>query len=137
MIARYHTLAFTVLLGLAACQQNQSPKGTPSGFSSGTTAAACLPSDADLIERGKSVFNDNGICFTCHGGGGKGAALGPNLTDSIWINTEHDMAKIMAVVRNGVSSPKEHPAPMPPMGGVRLTDEEICAVSAYVYSISK
>lgn len=130
-------LVFAALLGLAACQQSESSRTTPPGFASATTTAGCPPSDADMIERGKSVFNSNGICFTCHGGGGKGAALGPNLTDSVWIDTEHDMAKIAAVVRNGVSSPKEHPAPMPPMGGVRLTDEEICAVSAYVYSISR
>ena len=36
----------------------------------------------------------------------------------------------------GVPKPKEHPAPMPPKGGAPLTDDQVKAVAAYVYSLS-
>jgi hypothetical protein len=41
------------------------------------------------------------------------------------------------VVTNGVPQPKQHPAPMPPKGGAPLTDQQVRAVAAYVFSISR
>jgi mono/diheme cytochrome c family protein len=38
-------------------------------------------------------------------------------------------------VTNGVPQPKEHPAPMPPKGGAQLSDDQVKAVAAYVYSL--
>jgi mono/diheme cytochrome c family protein len=46
------------------------------------------------------------------------------------------MQGIEGVVRNGVPQPKQFPAPMPAMGGAPLSDEQVRAVAAYVYSIS-
>jgi hypothetical protein len=34
-----------------------------------------------------------------------------------------------------VPYPKQHAAPMPPMGGASLTPQQVCAVAAYVYSL--
>ncbi len=31
---------------------------------------------------------------------------------------------------------KAHPAPMPPRGGSSINDQPVCAVAAYVYSLS-
>jgi hypothetical protein len=39
-------------------------------------------------------------------------------------------------VTNGVPNPKQHPGPMPPLGGAQRTPEQVRAVAAYVYSLS-
>ena len=90
----------------------------------------------DRIKAGATVFSGNGNCSTCHKGDGTGTPLGPDLTDQTWINISGDYSSIIENVRNGVQLPIEHPTPMPPMGGGTLTEEEICAVAAYVWSLS-
>lgn len=91
-----------------------------------------------MVTQGAQIFTGNGNCFTCHGPDATGTPLAPNLTDSEWINiADGSWSNIQQVVRNGVPTPKEHPSPMPPMGGAQLNDQEIQAVSAYVYSISQ
>ena len=98
---------------------------------------------AEMVTQGQQVFAGNpGTCFTCHGQDARGTQLAPNLTDSEWLNIEMAgtpeamMANIEQVVRNGVPTPKTHPAAMPPMGGAQLSDEQVRAVAAYVYSLS-
>lgn len=92
----------------------------------------------EMVQQGQQIFTGNGNCFTCHGMDATGTQLAPDQTDSEWINIEGEATweAIQEVVRNGVPNPVEHPSPMPPMGGAQLTDEEIAAVSAYVYAIS-
>jgi mono/diheme cytochrome c family protein len=90
-----------------------------------------------MIAAGKKLFGGKGICFTCHGDNAKGAALAPDLTDDKWLQIQHDYKQIATLIRTGVPHPKEHPTPMPPMGGAQLSDEEICALASYVYSIGK
>ena len=43
----------------------------------------------------------------------------------------------MHTVMHGVPQPKQHQAPMPPMGGARLTREQAHAVAAYVHRLSR
>lgn len=85
---------------------------------------------------GRAVFEGKGNCATCHGIEGKGTPLGPNLSDGEWLNISGTLDEIMTVVRQGIAKPKRHPAPMPPMGGARLRDDEIEAVARYVFSLS-
>ncbi len=89
---------------------------------------------------GDSVFHGRvggALCFVCHGPGGKGVSgLGPNLTDKEWLNVDGSMASIEKVVTEGVAKPKKAPAPMPPKGGGQLTEVQIKAAAAYVYSLS-
>ena len=85
---------------------------------------------------GKTIFLGKGTCSACHGVEGKGTMLAPDLTDDAWLNIDGSVAQIERVVKEGVAQPKEHPAPMPPMGGAQLTDPEIQAVAAYVKSLS-
>lgn len=93
----------------------------------------------DLVAEGQAIFTGAGICFTCHGQDATGTQLAPNLTDAEWINIEQPITqeKIEQLVRTGVAQPKQHPAPMPPMGGASLNDQQIQAVSAYVYSLAQ
>jgi mono/diheme cytochrome c family protein len=85
---------------------------------------------------GRTIFLGKGTCSACHGTEGKGTMLAPDLTDDAWLNIDGSVAQIARVVKDGVAQPKQHPAPMPPMGGAQLTDAEIQAVAAYVKSLS-
>ena len=92
-----------------------------------------------LIAQGESIFTGQGICYTCHGQDATGTQLAPDLTDDEWINIPEPVTreKIQVLVKTGVLEPVEHPAPMPAMGGAQLSEEELEAVSAYVYSLSQ
>jgi mono/diheme cytochrome c family protein len=102
------------------------------------TGTATLPAGvtADMVTQGQAIFSGQGNCFTCHGQDAKGTQLAPNLTDSTWLNSDGTYEGILQTVTVGVPTPKEHPAPMPAKGGSSITDDQVKAVSAYVYSIS-
>jgi mono/diheme cytochrome c family protein len=88
-----------------------------------------------MVSAGQQVFTTQ-TCYTCHGMDGTGTPLAPDLTDAEWLNTDGTLAGIENVVRTGVATPKQHPAPMPALGGAQLSDEQIRNVAAYVYSLS-
>jgi mono/diheme cytochrome c family protein len=96
---------------------------------------------AEMVALGNDIFHGrgaNGICYTCHAmdaTGGPGN-LGPNLVDSEWLHNDGSYGGIITTIRTGVAQPVSAPAPMPPMGGATLSDEQIRAVAAYVYSLS-
>ena len=98
-------------------------------------AAMTPPQDADP---GEAIFRGRGNCFTCHAPTATGTPLGPDLTDDVWTNFDRrpTRAEVSALVKAGVPVPREHPAPMPPMGGGRLSAEEIDQVAAWVLSLS-
>jgi cbb3-type cytochrome c oxidase subunit III len=84
---------------------------------------------------GKAIFEGKGNCATCHGREGKGTPLGPDLTDGEWLNASGSLEDLQMVIRQGVTKPKKFPAPMPAMGGARLSDDEIGAVARYVLEL--
>ncbi|MGE3801814.1 MAG: cytochrome c, partial [Candidatus Kapaibacterium sp.] len=89
------------------------------------------------IKAGATLFVGKANCFTCHKANGAGSALGPDLTDKTWIHISGDYSSIIDNIRTGVKLPIEYPTPMPALGGAKLTDEEVCAVAAYVWSLSR
>jgi mono/diheme cytochrome c family protein len=89
----------------------------------------------DMVAQGEQIFNQQ-ICFSCHGVNGVGGPLGPALTDQEWLNADGSYESIMNVIRTGVLQPKQVPGPMPAMGGLQLTDEQVRQVGAYVYALS-
>jgi mono/diheme cytochrome c family protein len=105
----------------------------------GGAPAAGGAASPEMIAAGQQVYSGAGICFTCHGAEGVGTALGPNLADDQWIwieNPTQDLqTKLVDRIREGVPQPREHPAPMPPMGGATLTEEQLQSVAAYVASL--
>ena len=91
------------------------------------------------VALGDSIFHGQvagGTCTACHGQDAKGTAVAPNLTDSEWLNGDGSYDFIVQTITTGVPKPKQHPAPMPPKGGASLTDEQVKAAAAYVYSLS-
>lgn len=116
--------------------------GAPAAGGAATPVAANLPAGVtqDMVAQGQQIFNgQGGICFTCHGQNGQGSPLAPNLADDewLWITPGPDMYdQIVNNVKTGVQQPKEHPAPMPPMGGSQLSEDQVRAVAAYVYALA-
>ena len=101
-----------------------------------TGAAECPPIDKKLVAAGRALFVGPGNCQMCHGANAKGTPLAPDLTDATWLNVDGSYAAIAGLVRTGVAKPKKFPAPMPPMGGASLAPAQVCALAAYVYSLS-
>lgn len=85
---------------------------------------------------GKAIFEGKGLCYACHGKDAKGTALAPNLTDTEWLNVDGTVPAIIALIEKGVPKPVKYPAPMPPMGGAKLSRQEIELVAAYVKQLS-
>jgi mono/diheme cytochrome c family protein len=114
-------------LAIAVGDQGQSP--------------ASQATSPQAIALGDSIFKGKaggGLCYTCHQLNAKGMpGLAPDLTDDKWIHGDGSYDFIVATVAKGVPKPKQAIAPMPPKGGASLTDAQVHAVAAYVYSLSK
>jgi mono/diheme cytochrome c family protein len=101
-----------------------------------SSPAATTPVSPELIAQGDKIFHGAGNCYACHGGNAEGL-VGPNLTDAEWIHSKGTLEDITAQVIHGV--PKEESKSgieMPPRGGSTISDDEVKAVAAYVYSLS-
>lgn len=92
-----------------------------------------------MVDEGKTIFNGAGICMSCHGTEGQGIPnLGANLTDGEWLHSDGSYEGIVASVTNGVTAQESSSGvPMPAKGGTSITDEQVKAVAAYVWSLSK
>lgn len=89
-----------------------------------------------LVARGDAVFHGPGNCYACHGAKAEGL-VGPNLTDAEWIHSKGSYDEIVAQINHGV--PKEESkngVAMPAKGGGAISDDDVKAVAAYVYSLS-
>jgi mono/diheme cytochrome c family protein len=125
-----------VLIGTARAQAQSTPENssTPKAPASGTSSAAAVT--PELIAQGDKIFHGPGNCYACHGTNAQGL-VGPNLTDAEWIHSKGTYEDIVAQVTKGV--PKEESKSgivMPPRGGSTISDDEVKAVAAYVYSLS-
>lgn len=90
------------------------------------------------VDLGAKIFSGDvagATCAGCHGTGGIGTPVGPNLTTGKWLWGDGSLASITSTIENGVAEPKQHPGAMPPMGGVALTKEQLGAVAAYVWAL--
>ena len=100
-------------------------------------AAGAAPDGVTLesVAEGRILFNSRATCFACHGTNGTGGQLAPNLTDDIWLNSDGSYAGIIEVIKAGVLEPKEYPGLMLPRGGMGLSDEEVSALAAFIWSL--
>lgn len=102
---------------------------------------AALPEGvtAEMVAQGKQLYGGAGLCNVCHGPEGKGVqGLGANLTDSEWIQGDGSLEAIAKTIAMGVdASNSSTGTAMPPKGGSAITDEQVKAVAAYVYTLGK
>ena len=86
--------------------------------------------EQEASELGKKIFLGKGNCYTCHGQNLKGTVLAPDLTDSTWQHGDGSLQMIENTIRTGVAKPINHPAPMPAMGGAKLSPANSSAIRA-------
>lgn len=148
------TIALLAVAAIAACSSSgSSTTTTPAPAQAGsapaatnaaarTTASNALPSGvtASMVSLGDSLFHARS-CARCHGADAKGAQNGPNLTTGTHIQVDGSYDGFVKVITNGVTAEqikdKAHQFAMRPRGGQpALSDDEIKAVAAYVYTLS-
>jgi glucose/arabinose dehydrogenase/mono/diheme cytochrome c family protein len=88
----------------------------------------------DRIFHGEAA---NGTCGGCHGSDGRGSPVGADLTSGPWLWSDGSLQGIDKTITQGVSKPKQAGGAMPPFGGTALTPDQVKAVAAYVYAISR
>ena len=92
----------------------------------------------EMVQEGQEIFNGvTGICFTCHLREGTGGPLAPNLGDDEWLNIDGEYESIVDIIITGVPVPMEYPGQMAPRANRPLTDEQVRAAAAYVFTLSR
>jgi cytochrome c5 len=139
----FRPLVIAVATMTVACHA-RSASSASSASTAPSPARAAKPAmppgvTAAMIASGDSIFN-NRSCKNCHLVGGVGGPRGPNLTDSQWIHIDGSYDAIVNLVTTGFTKAeqvdKDYQFSMNPRGGVNLSDADIRAVAAYVYSLS-
>lgn len=124
----YRTRLGLLVAALALLGAGQAGAQEPAAAPAGVTPA--------MIAQGDTIYHKSGLCYACHGSNAEGA-VGPNLTDAEWLHGDGSYDMIVATVTSGVPADKAKKGiPMPPKGGSSISDDEVKAVAAYVYSLS-
>ncbi len=132
-------LVLAIAVAATACTHASSSSSAPTP--AGSPASNALPPGVtpDMIEAGATIFNTKS-CKNCHLVNGVGGARGPDLTDDKWIHIDGSYGAIVRLVTTGFTKAEQvdpkYQFSMNPRGGVNLTDDEIRAVAAYVWSLS-
>jgi len=129
----------------AACHKAPSTAASPSMGGATARASNGLPAGvtARTVALGDSLFHARS-CARCHGADAKGAQNGPNLTTATHLHVNGTYDDFVRLITSGVPvdsiQDKSHRIAMQPRGAngnqTPLTDEQIRAVAAYVYSLS-
>jgi mono/diheme cytochrome c family protein len=109
----------------------------------GRQAAALTPppgATKDQVALGDRIFHGeaaNGTCGGCHGSDGRGSPVGADLVEGKWLWSDGSLDGISKTISTGVAKPKTVGGAMPPNGGTSLEPDQLKAVAAYVYAISR
>ena len=94
----------------------------------------------EQVALGDRIFHGEiggATCAGCHGSDAKGTPVGPDLTSGTWLWGDGSLPAIAQTITNGVPEPKTYSGAMPPMGGVKLSQDEIKALTAYVWAVAQ
>jgi mono/diheme cytochrome c family protein len=100
--------------------------------------AQAIPQGAtqEMVAKGNEIYHKQGLCYACHGQDGKGL-VGPNLTDDVWLHSKGSYEDLVKQITLGVTKEQSKTGiPMPAKGGSSITENDVKAVAAYVYSLS-
>jgi mono/diheme cytochrome c family protein len=122
-------------------EQAETPDAAPATVAAAATDAAdAVPGEITdaMIEEGRTLYVGAGLCAACHGPSGGGIPnLGANLTDDEWLHGDGSYESIVERIMTGVTADESSSGTvMPAKGGSALTDAQVGAVAAYVYSLS-
>ena len=124
-------------LGAASQPDTRADTTPPSGVTAGIAGEAGSFTAA-MVEEGQQIYAGAGICAACHGADATGA-IGPDLTDAEWLIGDGEFEQLVDQILEGVSAAEAtNPlgAIMPPKGGAAITDAQVRAVAAYVWTLS-
>lgn len=126
-------------LALSACAKTSSTEVAAAPQPKGPTMPAGVT--PAMVTLGDSLYNA-GSCQRCHGQKGVGANNGPALVNGAWLHSKGTYEEIVGIITNGVPKASIKDASrrfaMNGRGGqMNLNDEQIKAVAAYVWSISR
>ena len=125
------TAGATTVSAQTTSQTERTPAPAQDSVPSAAPAAT-----SELIAQGDKIYHAAGNCYACHGSNGEGL-VGPNLTDAEWIHSKGTLDDIVAQVTHGVTKEESKSGVvMPPRGGSTISDDDVKAVAAYVYSLS-
>lgn len=98
--------------------------------------AAHLPQGVSIetAQEGRDLYPE---CGVCHGLEGEGTRLGSALGDGAWTRGSGEIGEIAALIRSGVPAAGEFPVPMPAYGPADYSDEQVRALAAYVFLLSR
>jgi mono/diheme cytochrome c family protein len=134
-------VAFLGFLLLTACPADRPEEPTVREPAPAPPVAAPAPGDlppgvtAEMVASGQQLYGT--VCVACHGAAGVGTPLGPALNDQDWIHIGGEYEEIVQITESGVLQPRDYPAPMPRMGGAHFSQEQLRAIGAYVYALSR
>ncbi|MEK6253471.1 MAG: c-type cytochrome [Gemmatimonadales bacterium] len=152
------TLVALVAIGLSACGGDASANGDTADAAPAQAQVTAADADTDvaeatdampqelpegvtpaMVEEGEGIYNGAGICMSCHGATGEGIpSLGANLTDDEWLHVDGSYESIVQNILEGVTAQESSSGvPMPAKGGTAITDDQVAAVAAYVWTLSK
>jgi mono/diheme cytochrome c family protein len=100
--------------------------------------ASALPEGVTpaMIEEGAKLFKGAGLCAACHGVSATGG-VGPSLVDTVWLHSKGTFEEIARQITAGVPQAQAKGGMMmPPRGGSAISDAQVRAVAAYVWSLS-
>jgi mono/diheme cytochrome c family protein len=111
--------------------------GAPAAVETPVLAADAAPPGVTqvMVEEGQQLYGT--VCTACHGAGGAGTPAGPGLRDQDWIHIGGSFDEIVAIIQNGVANPVQYPGMMPPGGGGNFTADQVRALAAYVFALSR
>ncbi|MGC1618186.1 MAG: c-type cytochrome, partial [Candidatus Acidiferrum sp.] len=126
--------------GEVAAAEAKPPEGTHPDAGAAANAKVAVPGGAtrETVALGRRIYRGQvggAACTGCHGMSGQGSTLGPPLNGKKWLWSDGSYAGITKTIMDGVPQPKNYRSPMPAKGGAQLTDEQVKAVAAYVWSL--
>jgi len=118
------------------------PEGVDPNAGAGAAAHMPVPDGATqaMVVLGGRIYRGEvggAGCTGCHGGDGGGTPLGPTLKAHQWLWSDGSYAGIQHTITEGVANPKRYRSPMPAMGGAQLSPQQVAAVAAYVWGLSR
>lgn len=126
---RHRVLGLLLVGGLAVSQAVAAQGGPPDSLPPGVTAK--------IVQDGKALWSGAGLCLACHGPEGKGG-IGPDLTDGKWDHINGSYRELVDRIIKGVMPAESKSGQiMPPRGGGGLSDDQVKAVAAYVWTLNR
>ncbi len=125
-----------ILFGLACVALPVAIAAQPQTTNSSRTLPATI--DASVVREGQKLFHGAANCSRCHGENGAGTFFAPSLNDDRRLNLQTaSYDEINRLIHTGVPRPKRHLGAMPPMGGAKLSEDQIRALAAYVFTLDR